>query len=110
MLGELARSQQQWDVAIAHFSKAVKLDASFTEAFRGLGMSYNSSEKYEQAIAPLEQYVKMQPRDPAGHYQLAIAYARSGRKDDAAREMALQRDLDAKARARQNGSEPGSPQ
>jgi tetratricopeptide (TPR) repeat protein len=110
VLGELARSQQQWDIAISHFAKAVKLDASFTEAFRGLGMAYNSAEKHEQAIAPLEQYVKMQPRDPAGHYQLAIAYARTGRKDAAAREMALQRELDAKARAAQNGSDPAAPQ
>lgn len=110
VLGELARSQQQWDDAIAHFQKAVKLDASFADAFRGLGTTYNSAEKFDQAIAPLRQYVKLQPHDPAGHYQLAIAYARSGRKDEAAREMAIQRDLDAKARAAQNGQAPSQPQ
>lgn len=106
VLGELARGQQQWDDAIAHFSKAVKLDASFGDAFRGLGMSYNSAQKYDQAIAPLEQYVKMQPQDPAGHYQLAIAYARTGKKEEASHQMELQRDLDAKARAAQNGAAP----
>jgi tetratricopeptide (TPR) repeat protein len=106
VLGELARNQQQWDDAIAHFSKAVKLDTSFADAYRGLGTTYNSAEKFDQAIAPLQQYVKLQPRDPAGHYQLAIAYARSGRKDEAAKEMAIQRDLDAKARAAQNGQAP----
>jgi tetratricopeptide (TPR) repeat protein len=106
VLGELARSQQQWDEAIAHFSKAVKLDASFADAYRGLGTTYNSAEKYDQAISPLQQYVKLQPRDPAGHYQLAIAYARSGHRDEAAKEMTIQRDLDAKARAAQNGQAP----
>jgi tetratricopeptide (TPR) repeat protein len=106
VLGELARSQQQWDDAIAYFSKAVKLDASFGDALRGLGMSYNSAQKYDQAVAPLEQYVKMQPQDPAGHYQLAIAYARTGKKEDASRQMQLQRELDAKARAAQNGAPP----
>jgi tetratricopeptide (TPR) repeat protein len=106
VLGELARGQQQLDDAAVHFGKAVKLDASFADAFRGLGMSYNSSQKYDQAIAPLEQYVKMQPQDPAGHYQLAIAYARTGKKDEASRQMQIQRDLDAKARAAQNGASP----
>jgi tetratricopeptide (TPR) repeat protein len=106
VLGELARGQQQWDDAIAHFSKAVKLDASFADAFRGLGMSYNSSQKYDQAVAPLEQYAKMQPQDPAGHYQLAIAYARTGKKEEASHQMQIQRDLDAKARASQNGTSP----
>ncbi|MGA8037504.1 MAG: tetratricopeptide repeat protein [Candidatus Acidiferrales bacterium] len=110
VLGELARRDQQWDQAIGYFSRAIKNDAAFADAYRGLGMSYNAAEKYQQAIAPLEQYVKMQPRDPAGHYQLAIAYARVGKKEQAAHEMDLQRQLDAKARAQQNGSEPGSPQ
>jgi hypothetical protein len=35
----------------------------------------------------------METSDPAGHYQLAIAYSRSGRKDAAEREMARQAEL-----------------
>ncbi len=54
-------------------------------------MSLNSAGKFSDAIAPLQSYVKMQPGDPAGHYQLATAYARTGRKAEAEREMALQR-------------------
>jgi hypothetical protein len=33
----------------------------------------------------------MAPDSPTGHYQLALAYAGSGRKEDANREAALQR-------------------
>ena len=62
-----------------------------------LGMSLNSAGKFSDAIAPLESYVKMQPGDPAGHYQLATAYARTGRKQEAEREMALQREAAAKS-------------
>ncbi|PYV63700.1 MAG: hypothetical protein DMG95_06210, partial [Acidobacteria bacterium] len=61
-----------------------------------LGISLNSGGKFGNAVAPLEKYVKMQPADPAGHYQLATAYARTGRKLDADREMALQREAEAK--------------
>lgn len=96
MLGEIARQAGQWDDAIAHFSRASKLDEGFQEAYLALGMSLNSAGKFSDAIMPLQSYIKMQPGDPAGHYQLATAYARTGRKPEADREMALQREAAAK--------------
>lgn len=97
MLGEVSRQAGQWDEAATHFSRASKLDEGFVEAYLALGMSLNSAGKFSAAISPLEIYVKMQPGDPAGHYQLATAYARTGRKQEAEREMALQREAEAKA-------------
>jgi predicted Zn-dependent protease len=96
MLGEMARQAGQWDEASGHFSRASKLDEGFQEAYLALGMSLNSGGKFSEAIAPLQSYVKMQPGDAAGHYQLATAYARTGRKADADREMTLQREAAAK--------------
>jgi tetratricopeptide (TPR) repeat protein len=97
LLGEIARQSGQWDDAIGHFDKAAKLDEGFIEAYLALGMSMNSAGKFTDAVAPLESYVKMQPEDPAGHYQLATAYARTGRKQDAQRQMVLQQETAAKA-------------
>jgi len=97
MLGETARQAGQWDEAIARFSKATHDDVSFDEAYLALGMSLNSAAKFADAVAPLETYVKRQPGDPAGHYQLATAYARTGRKQDADKELALQRETATKA-------------
>jgi len=97
MLGETARQAGQWEEAVGHFSRASKLDEGFEEAFLALGMSLNSAGKFSDAIAPLRSYVKMQPEDPAGHYQLATAYARTGQKPEAEREMALQRETAAKS-------------
>lgn len=96
MLGEAARQAGQWDEAIERFSRVVKLDESFAEAYLALGMTFNSAGKFSEAIEPLQNYVKLLPADPAGHYQLAIAYARTGRKQDADREMALQGEASAK--------------
>jgi tetratricopeptide (TPR) repeat protein len=90
-LGEIARRGGQWDEAIPHFTTASKLDPGFAEALVALGMSLNSAERYSEAVVPLESYVKMLPSDPAGHYQLSIAYARTGRKEEAARQMEMQR-------------------
>jgi tetratricopeptide (TPR) repeat protein len=90
VLGELARRGGQWGEAAKHFSRATQLDAGFSEAYLGMGMSLAAWGKFAEAKAPLEAYVKLRPDDPAGHYQLAIADARTGDKDGAAREMALQ--------------------
>ncbi|HEX6802284.1 MAG TPA: tetratricopeptide repeat protein [Terriglobales bacterium] len=97
MLGEIARQAGQWPDAIEHFSRASKLDQGFAEAYLALGMSLNSSGKFSDAVAPLQSYVKMVPEDPAGHYQLATAYARTGRRPDAEREMAVEKETAAKA-------------
>jgi tetratricopeptide (TPR) repeat protein len=104
MLGEAARQKGQWDDAIARFSKASKLDEGFLEAYLALGMSLNSAGKFSEAVSPLESYVKLQPGDPAGHYQLATAYARGGRKQEAEREMRLQQE--AAAKSAQSGRSP----
>lgn len=97
MLGETARQAGQWDEAIARFSKATHDDVGFDEAYLALGMSLNSAGKFPDAVAPLETYVKRQSGDPAGHYQLATAYARTGRKQDADKELARQRAAAAQA-------------
>jgi len=96
MLGETARQAGQWDDAAKHFSRAAELDEGFVEAYLALGMSLNASAKFADAVAPLQTYVKMQPGDPAGHYQLATALARTGHKAEADHEMILQREAAAK--------------
>ena len=95
-LGEIARRSGDWGQAIPRFTDAAKLDSGFAEAYLALGMSLNSAERFSEAVAPLERYVKMLPGDAAGHYQLSIAYARTGRKDDAVREMAIQQQISEK--------------
>ena len=97
LLGEIARQAGQWEEAIRRFGRATTLDEGFVEAYLALGISLNAAGKFADAVVPLENYVKMQSDDPAGHYQLATAYARTGRKQDAQREMALQQETAAKA-------------
>jgi tetratricopeptide (TPR) repeat protein len=96
VLGQLAKQKEQWDDAINHFSRAAKLDAGFGDAFVGWGGALVSRKSFPEAIPPLEIAVKLQPQNPAAHYLLAIAYARTGRKDDGDREFAIQRQLTQK--------------
>lgn len=90
ILGELARRSGSWDEAISHFTRASTLDVGFAEAYLALGMTLNASSKFADAVKPLESYVALQPGDPAGHYQLAMSYARTGNKAGSAQQLALQ--------------------
>ena len=88
--GELARQTEDFPAAEQHFTRATTLDPNFADAYVGLGMSLVAQKKYQQAIAPLEAAVKLQPESPVAHYGLGTAYARTGRKEDAERQFALQ--------------------
>lgn len=98
-LGEIARLDGQWDEAISHFADAAKIDPHFADAFLSLGTTLNSAGRFSEAIPQLENYVKTVPDNLAGHYQLSIAYARMGRKEDSVREMALHQQLFEKHQA-----------
>jgi len=94
MLGDLAMRNQKSDEAIEHFSRATQFDAGLAEGYLGLGMALNAAGKYADAISPLKKYTAMDPSDPAGYYQLATAYARTGNKEEADRLLALQRQME----------------
>jgi tetratricopeptide (TPR) repeat protein len=92
VLGELAKGDGDSSTAVRHYTRATKIDAGFAEAYLGLGSALVASKQFAEAIPPLESYEKFAPDSPTGHYQLALAYAGVGRKEDANREAALQRD------------------
>jgi tetratricopeptide (TPR) repeat protein len=91
VLGDLAKNENDTSAAIRHFSRATKLDTSFSDAYLALGMALNSVKRFSEAIPPLEAYEALAPDSPTGHFQLALAYAGVGRKADANREAGLQR-------------------
>jgi len=92
VLGELAKNDSDMSAAIQHYSRATKIDTGFAEAYLGLGSALVDTKQFAEAIRPLETYEKLAPDSPSGHYQLALAYNGLGRKEDANREAALQRD------------------
>jgi tetratricopeptide (TPR) repeat protein len=104
VLGELARQESQWPEAIAHFTRAAKLDAGFGDAYLALGESLIAAKRFSDAVPPLETAVKLEPKNPAAHYNLAMAYNRAGRKEDADKEFAVHRQMTEKA-----GGKPDSP-
>jgi tetratricopeptide (TPR) repeat protein len=103
LLGELARRAGNWAEAAQHFGRASHLDVGFAEAYLAHGMTLAAAGKFAEALQPLKEYVRLVPADPAGHYQLAIAYGRTGNQAAAAQEMELQKQAAAQARRSPGG-------
>jgi tetratricopeptide (TPR) repeat protein len=110
VLGELARQSTDLPAAVQHFSKATQLEPNFADAWLGLGMSLLAQKQYADAVSPLQKAVKLQPANPAGHYSLATAYARTGRKEEAQHEFALQQQTAGAAGGAQNAPGTQNPQ
>jgi len=98
VLGELARQARDWAQAADHFAKAASLNPAFPDAHIGWGRSLISDRKFDEAVKPLEYAVKLQPENPAAHYHLAVAYSRTGRKEEAEKESAAFRQASERMR------------
>ncbi|HEV2492006.1 MAG TPA: tetratricopeptide repeat protein [Terriglobia bacterium] len=98
VLDEMARQRRDFPEAIEHFSHASKLDPTFADAFIGLGKALVSAGRTADAVAPLEAAVRLQAENPVAHYQLAFAYRRAGRTEDADRELAAYKQANEQAR------------
>jgi tetratricopeptide (TPR) repeat protein len=96
LLGELARKSGQLPQAIEHYRNAARLSPGLAEPHFGLGRCLLDSDRAADAVGPLETAVKLAPDNPTIHFTLAHAYQELGRKDDAAREFALQKSTAAK--------------
>ncbi len=108
ILGELARQDQQFPVAIGHFEKATKLDPQFADAFIGLGRSMLEAGRNADALAPLRTAEKLRPDIPAVHLYLGTAYSRTGNKEEARREFALHEQTSDKIRQMKQEIETGA--
>jgi len=95
-LGELARKAGNLPQAIEHYSNATRLNPDLPEPHFGLGRCLLDSGRAAEAVAPLETAARLSPGNPTIHFSLAHAYQQLGRKDDAAREFALQKSASEK--------------
>jgi tetratricopeptide (TPR) repeat protein len=90
-LGELDRKDGHLPQAIEHYANAIKLNAGLPEPYFGLGRCLLDSKRAAESVAPLETAARLAPANPTIHFTLAHAYQELGRKQDAAREFALQK-------------------
>jgi len=89
LLKKAKQSQRDADFQRAEeaFKNALTIDPSFGEVYLQLGMVYNARGKKEAALQEFEKAVRATPELTAAHYQLSLAYRRSGESGKADGEM-----------------------
>jgi len=72
--GKLKRQAADHTGAIADYQKAIQLNKTFTEAWAGLGVSYQLTEKNEEAIAAYTEAIKSDPTYALPYYNIGVLY------------------------------------
>jgi tetratricopeptide (TPR) repeat protein len=76
--------------AQALLEQATSADPSLADTWYQLGVLNQEESHWQQSTAPLEKAIGLKPSLAEAHYRLARAYSHLGRRDDAAKEIALQ--------------------
>jgi len=88
MLGSMGKSAQDFDAALTYLNRAIAIHPGDLTARKLLASLKLQTGAIEEAVAMLEQIVVEEPNAVDAHVQLATAYNRLKRKDDADRERA----------------------
>jgi len=102
-LGNLRKSAQRFAEAATYLERATLIRPKDLAARRLLGSLKLQTGQNEEAVALLESVAKEAPDAVEVHVQLATAYNRLKRKEDADRERAIVDRLNAEAAAKQKG-------
>src|SRR4029078_5553022 len=101
MLGSLRRSAQDFDNALIYLTRALEIHPRDLTARKLVASLKLQTGAVDEAVTMLEEIVKESPDMVDAHVQLATAYNRLKRKDDADRERAIIDRLNAEAQAKQ---------
>lgn len=103
MLGSLLAEEQDFAAAIPLLEAAMALPQPGPGVRLGLGRSYLAVGKPEEAARHLRASLETD-QDGSVHYQLAQAYQQMGRRDEARAALAGYRELNERARQRNEAS------
>ena len=84
-------SAQHLDLARNLLKRALAANPTIPEALFQMGMVMQNGQDWKGSIPFLERAVKLKPDYAQAHYRLALAYGRTGRKQDGQAQMALQK-------------------
>ena len=89
LLKKARKSQDSDGMASAErlLQKSAGFDPHFADVYLQLGMLYNAQGKKDAALGAFQKAVAAEPKSSAAHYQLSLAYRRSGNAAKADEEM-----------------------
>lgn len=82
LLGFSQAGQQDFEAAIASFTRATELDPEFSPAWNALGYAYRPLGRYEQAERAFKRYISLIPNEPNPYDSYAELLLKIGRHDE----------------------------
>ncbi|HEY6290032.1 MAG TPA: tetratricopeptide repeat protein [Terriglobia bacterium] len=106
LLGDIDSKSGQYDLALKDFGQAQSLDASNAEAARGVTENLIHLQRYDQALADLQQAISAHPQDPRLYFNLVQVYTRTGKREEASRAATIYQRLHAEEVAQHDAQVP----
>jgi tetratricopeptide (TPR) repeat protein len=97
-MGLAYHNKGDYQKAIEHYQKAIKLFPSYSPCYENLARAYEAINNWEPAIEAYKKSIDYDPGYPASHLNLARLYLRLNRANDAVIELKLTIELDPKGR------------
>ncbi len=82
ILGLIARSENQFDEAVAEFVKVLKIDGDDVGANVNAGQIYTQQKQYAAAIAAFRRALESEPYNQTALYNLGLLLTRTGKKEE----------------------------
>jgi tetratricopeptide (TPR) repeat protein len=86
-LGLMDLDEKNLESAGTRFSRVLERDPKHAGALTGMGRVEFQRKEYEKAVDSLQRAIASNSSLRDAHYYLGMSYARSGKKDDSAREL-----------------------
>lgn len=88
-LGDVSLEMGANEAAYGFFQRALEVNPSEAAAHAGVGKTAITLDRPQEAIEALRRALDLQPQATSLHYQLALAYRKAGRVDEARAELEL---------------------
>jgi tetratricopeptide (TPR) repeat protein len=88
-LGEICAQNNQWQEAQQHYERAIQSDAPRAAYYSGLGHALMALDKPDAALLNLRRALELDFSNVGVHFELAQAYKKLGRPEDAKHEFTL---------------------
>jgi tetratricopeptide (TPR) repeat protein len=97
--GQSHAKKKNWNLAVAAYQQAVKLEPKFPEAWNNMGYCYRRLKQYDKALEAYRQALALKPDFAYAHEYTGRTYLGMGNKDAARREYEILKRLDGKVAA-----------
>ena len=81
--GKEAATNREFDVAIASFTEAIRLDPNSAMAYRDRGLAYEGKGDHDKALADYTEALRINPQYDQAYYLRGAIYESKGEQDNA---------------------------